>query len=250
MSRSGSRDAGSAVSAAPPLFRLSPGVFGGRIAGMCAVSLLLIPYLLSCFASPAAAGAGRPLLDRFTEHFAAIRTLQARFSQTVSGPLGEETATGILWLRKPGQMRWDYDPPDSKQFVLSGLQTSFYLPSGRQVIIRELDPGEFHDSPLAFLLGMDRRLSERYSVTTLLESPAQSRYELKSRAGGSQFPVLILVLSEDRGVPLIQELILNEDNGTIHTYRFSRIVTGIRIKDGQFRLNVPPGTEIIRQESP
>ena len=53
-------------------------------------------------------------LKLIKDYLGDIRTLQARFSQT---DYGGEITTGDLFLKKPGKIRFSYDPPNYLQIV-------------------------------------------------------------------------------------------------------------------------------------
>lgn len=83
----------------------------------------LLPARENVFATPVAA----PLtpqdtadLQRIAAYLNGIRTMYARFQQ-ISGNGG--TATGQLWMARPGRMRFEYDPP--AQILL--LADTFYV---------------------------------------------------------------------------------------------------------------------------
>ena len=62
------------------------------------------------------------------KYFNSLRTLQARFVQ--SNPNGT-IIQGNLYLRRPGRMRFEYDPPSQLKIVADGLQVTMWDPSTR-----------------------------------------------------------------------------------------------------------------------
>jgi outer membrane lipoprotein carrier protein len=62
--------------------------------------------------------------------------------------------SGLLTLRKPGRMRWEYATPKGKLFVCDGKNTWMYLPDDNLVekMPSLMDSGDMR-APLAFLLG-------------------------------------------------------------------------------------------------
>ncbi len=75
--------------------------------------------LLLAGAAALAAGPGRaePIpLDRISTYFNALETAEARFTQFN----GDGTiSTGTLYIRRPGRMRFEYDPPE-QALVMAG----------------------------------------------------------------------------------------------------------------------------------
>ena len=105
---------------------------------------LLIAATLSSPAAPAAppdadAALARTLLQRLEQHHARTADLVARFTQSYrSGMLGREvTERGVVSIKRPGRMLWEYRDPERKTFVSDGKRFYFYVPADRQVIVRD-----------------------------------------------------------------------------------------------------------------
>ena len=75
--------------------------------------------------SGAHAQAGVPQIENY---FNSMRTLQARFVQ--SNPNGS-IVQGTLSVRRPGRMRFEYDPPSQLKIVADGLQVTMWDPATR-----------------------------------------------------------------------------------------------------------------------
>lgn len=61
-----------------------------------------------------------------------LHSLEARFTETYSGAGMTRSESGSLLLKKPGQMRWDYDQPHPKLFITDGKVAWFYVPGEHQ----------------------------------------------------------------------------------------------------------------------
>jgi outer membrane lipoprotein-sorting protein len=83
--------------------------------------------LMFCAATGAQAQAqvGAPEIERY---FNSIRTLQARFVQ--NNPNGS-IVQGTLYVRRPGRMRFQYDPPSQLKIVADGTQVTLWDPATR-----------------------------------------------------------------------------------------------------------------------
>ena len=81
--------------------------------------------LLFAAALPAQAQgqAGVPEIEKY---FNSIRTLKARFVQ--SNPNGS-IIQGTLYVRRPGRMRFEYDPPSQLKIVADGYQVTMWDPT-------------------------------------------------------------------------------------------------------------------------
>jgi outer membrane lipoprotein carrier protein len=82
------------------------------------------------------------------------KTLQVLFKEEYTPPgHARRTESGIIMLRKPGKMRWDYSQPPGKQFVSDGKMIWLYTPSENSVEKSKFKESEDMRVPLAFLLG-------------------------------------------------------------------------------------------------
>jgi outer membrane lipoprotein-sorting protein len=79
--------------------------------------------MLFAAALPAQAQIGVPEIEKY---FNSIKTLQSRFVQ--SNPNGS-TIQGTLYVRRPGRMRFEYDPPSQLKIVADGFQVTMWDPT-------------------------------------------------------------------------------------------------------------------------
>jgi outer membrane lipoprotein-sorting protein len=104
--------------------------------------------LLLGFALPACAGQNdSALLSRIDAYLNSYPRLQAQFIQTAPGG---EISEGMLYLERPGKMRWEYAPPSPVLLVAEGGTATFFD--------RELAQTQpfFHQRPLAGSAGAKR----------------------------------------------------------------------------------------------
>jgi outer membrane lipoprotein carrier protein len=110
--------------------------------------------LMAVVAAWAGDSATQHLLKGVESRYNRAQTLEVRFAETYSGlGRGPRTESGVLYLRKPGRMRWEYTQPSGKLFVSDGKQVYLYLPGENRVEKMSLKDTEDMRAPLAFLLG-------------------------------------------------------------------------------------------------
>ncbi len=91
-------------------------------------------FIVSCFFALlglclAAAGASAQVsVSDVENYFNSITTLKARFVQ--SNPNGS-VVQGSLYVRRPGRMRFEYDPPSKLKIVADGFQVTMWDPATR-----------------------------------------------------------------------------------------------------------------------
>jgi len=84
--------------------------------------------------------ATQALVDRLQSAYDRLETLRAEFVQTLhTVALAEpQEERGILYLRRPSLMRWEYQMPETKLAVVDGARTWLYIPAENQVIVGDL----------------------------------------------------------------------------------------------------------------
>lgn len=128
---------------------------------------LLAAALIACglaTATPAHATVGSPArtLARVESYLESLQSLEARFAQI--NPDGS-LVTGTILVQRPGRMRVDYDPPSKVLLIATDWRLVFYDGSIQQVNTIPLS-----ETPLAFLLAEDIKLSGEVQVTNVRES--------------------------------------------------------------------------------
>jgi outer membrane lipoprotein carrier protein len=82
------------------------------------------------------------------------QSLKLDFSESyVASRRPTQSEAGVLYLRKPGRMRWDYSSPAGKVFLADGKNTWLYSPEDHRAEKTALKASEDDRAPLAFLLG-------------------------------------------------------------------------------------------------
>jgi len=211
--------------------------------------------LLSCAAlavAQAIAPASAPTTDatlaegvlrRVEERHARTGDLVARFSQSYrSGMLGREVVErGVVTIKRPGRMRWEYKDPEPKLFVSDGRTFYFYVPADRQVIVSEQDEQR---SLAARLLSGRGGLSAEFAAS--MEEPMEEgvlRVKLVPRHAQPDVEKAFLDV-EPSG--RIRSILLEDVQGNRTRFRFESVRENTGVKDDLFRFAVPPGVEVIR----
>jgi outer membrane lipoprotein-sorting protein len=97
--------------------------FGGHMATMRPLLAALSALALLLATLPAEAQTGVPQIEQYVN---SLRTVKARFVQ--SNPNGS-IAQGTLYVRRPGRMRFEYDPPSQLKIVADGYQVTMWDPA-------------------------------------------------------------------------------------------------------------------------
>ena len=118
------------------------------------VSWLRLSVALCAVSAFAAETPLNALLKKVEERYNTAKTLQVLFTEQYTPPRSAaRTESGVLMLRKPGRMRWDYSQPKGKLWVSDGKNHWLYTPADNVVEKMKLQESDDMRAPLAFLLG-------------------------------------------------------------------------------------------------
>src|SRR5260221_14729845 len=78
------------------------------------------------------------VVERMQKVYDGTTDLHARFMQITEGVMGKRQASGEVWLKKPGKMRWNYEKPEKKLFIADGTTLWVYEPEDEQAFKQAL----------------------------------------------------------------------------------------------------------------
>ena len=219
---------------------------------MCAnpmVRLALVLVLLVSVVAAESAPDVHRLARAVDEHYNRLRSLEAEFTEIYNGSGVDRTESGILWLKKPGKMRWEYRSPRDKLFLSDGRNAWFYLPGDKQVRKTPVKKLDDLRSPLGFLLGKTRLEKELQSLGFAPDIKPLIPGDLVLRgvpgAMADRVHEVLLEVSPDNRIHRIK---IEEVDGSATDYRFAEIKENVEISDRQFQFTPPPGVETIDEE--
>lgn len=208
-----------------------------RLAVAAAAILVTGAPLYSQTLSPA----DKALIHRVDAHYNHLHSLRAAYTERYSGMGMERTETGILLLKKPGRMRWDYANPAGKVFLLDGKYGWFYTPGDAQaqrIPARQLDDLR---SPLRLLLGHTELEKE---LDSLAIAPHGEAFEITGIPKGmaARVRLLTLVVSSQGQIERIE---LEELGGATTEFLFRDIQEDLPIPDSEFHFTPPAGITVV-----
>ncbi|MGB0035846.1 MAG: outer membrane lipoprotein chaperone LolA, partial [Candidatus Acidiferrales bacterium] len=81
-------------------------------------------------------------------------TLKAVFFERYTDGNGAVAAeSGAVYFSRPGRMRWEYESPEQKLFLVDGTNVWFYVPADRTVSRAKLKESSDWRTPVALLAG-------------------------------------------------------------------------------------------------
>jgi outer membrane lipoprotein carrier protein len=199
------------------------------------------------FASACASGAqtqplpsARQIATAVDSHYNSLRNLRADFTETYQGPGVDRSESGTLTLEKPGRMRWDYDTPAGKVFLVDGKDAYFYVPGSdaERAPVKTLADMR---SPLRFLLGKTE-LARELDGLSVAEVNGLYRLTGTPRGGTGQVTSIALDVTASGDIRRIRT---TQADGTMITLVFGATQTNLTIAPDEFTFNPPPGVRIV-----
>jgi outer membrane lipoprotein carrier protein len=206
--------------------------------------LFLITVLLSAIAAPAQTPAA--ILHTVDAHYNHLNSLRTRYTEHYTGLGLDRTESGILTLRKPGRMRWAYDTPAGKLFLLDGKFAWFYTPGDAQA--QRISAKQMDDlrTPLRFLLGHTELAKELDHIDV---TPDGENFRIAGIPKGMQQRVrdLVLIVTPTGA---IRGMKIDETDGAVTDFTFSSPEENIPTKDADFSFVPPPGVTVVNATLP
>lgn len=180
------------------------------------------------------------LIKRVEERARRTTTLSAEFIQTYrSAALGRELVErGTLQIKRPGRMRWEYQQPEKKTFISDGKTFYFYVPSERQVIVRERS-GE--RGVAVSLLSGEAGILSQFQASPEPEGEGR-RVKLVPRKPDPDVDRAYLELDADARIVGIE---IWDAQGNKSRFTFGRLRENVALDDRLFRFQVPKGVAVI-----
>lgn len=210
------------------------------------VSPLLFALLWPLAARPQTPPPAPALVRLVDDHYNRLRTLRARYIEHFAGMGMDRTESGTLTLQKPGLMRWSYDKPAGKVFVLDGHYAWFYTPGDAQVSRTPAKQLDDLRSPLRFLLGHTQLAKELDRIST---APVGANFKIIGVPKGmAQRVHLLTLIVSPAGV--IQNMKIEETDGSTTEFTFSGIEENVALPASDFVFAPPRGIPVVDGQAP
>jgi outer membrane lipoprotein carrier protein len=206
-----------------------------------AFSVLLAAAALLPWQAPAAEQEINRVLKNIEKRYNSIKTLEAGFAETYKLQGRSRTETGVLYLRKPARMRWEYRDPAGKLFISDGKDAYFYTPDNNRAEKIKLKESEDLRAPLAFLLGKLDFSREFQNFTMKAEGDKTWITALPKKDDVPYRQVQFLTSADAR----IERLIVTGQDASILDFLFNDERTNVALNDSMFHFKLPQGAQFI-----
>lgn len=188
----------------------------------------------------------KEIADAVDKHYNRLSSLQAGFVEIYQGGGMSRSESGVMWLRKPGKMRWEYRSPREKLFVTDGKTAWFYVPGekqARRASVKKLDDLR---SPLRYLLGRTKLEKEFEGLSVAPDQqPSQAgNVVLRGvpKAMADRISQVLLEITPDNRIARIH---IEELDGSTTEFRFQDFKENVQVADQRFKFAPPAGVEVM-----
>lgn len=202
-----------------------------------------LALLLLAQAGPAGGPSAADLAARVQSFYERTTDLEARFEQTYAyaGFGRRQVSSGVLRVKKPGMMRWDYEKPGKKVVAVKGTRLVQYEPEEHQAYVDDRFDASAMSAAVTFLLGKGD-LAKEFDLAVdgagaLLLRPKESDPRVESIA---------LTVGKDGEVTGTRVV---DGAGNVNEIRFSSVKRNRGIPDGAFDVKLPKDVHRIEPPS-
>lgn len=186
------------------------------------------------------------LIQKVENYLAQIRDFSAQFEQHYTRVALSRTfkERGQVRIKKPGKLRWQYQEPAERLFILNGQELWDYEPEEEQVVhTSKFDPGKYSNA-VAFLWGQGK-LRDAYQVKQLEQldpfPKEASLLELVPKEGATYARIVLRV---DPKSGQVTESVIFETSGNTNHYRFHDVRLNQGLAETEFQFTPPPGVHV------
>lgn len=189
------------------------------------------------------------------------------FERFTDGNGGIVAESGTVYFSRPGRMRWEYESPEEKLFLVDGTNVWFYVPSDHTASRAKFKESSDWRTPLALLAGKadlgkfcrsvsiddasaanakpdDRPTDPGNTVLRCLpRGPADSA--AGGAAGDADAGTIKEVLFEASPDAHLVRVLIREPGNLETEFRFGAWQENITIPETKFHFVAPPGVEIV-----
>jgi outer membrane lipoprotein carrier protein len=221
---------------------------------MLALILAIAVMSLAPASAPDAKLAVRALESRY--HRAS--TLKATFFERYSdGSGGVSAESGTVYFSRPGRMRWEYESPEQKLFIVDGTNVWFYVPADRTASRAKVKDSSDWRTPLALLTGktdfsrlcrtidlVDAANDSPTGDRPLAAGDTMLRCVPRNESPSADGEVSEVLIESDSQARLVRLLI--RQPGALETeFRFANWEENLPIPEAKFHFEPPPSVAVV-----
>jgi outer membrane lipoprotein carrier protein len=185
------------------------------------------------------------ILDRLEQHYTG-KSFTAEFSQesTLKAMDITDFATGKVYVRYPGMMRWEYEKPEKQIIITDGYKLWIYRPDDNQVMTGSA-PAFFSDGKGASFLSDIKLIRKKFDIS-LLQSKDDFFYELELRPLEKTLDVDDIHISITKKTFTVIRVMTYNSYGDENRIELINQKFNVKLADSLFSFDIPPGADVLQ----
>jgi outer membrane lipoprotein carrier protein len=226
---------------------------------LCSVVVILLALTMNYAQAGIAIDDAKSIASAFESRYHRARTLRAAFLERYSDGSGAATVeSGTVYFSRPGRMRWEYESPEEKLFLVDGKNAWFYVPTDHVVSRAKIKESSDWRTPLALLAGSANLASicQSLSVVNPAKVPPGAQGEPGSSGGDASVLLCLPKRETDSEVFLridsnswVVRLLIREPGKIETEFRFGNWEEDIAIPPEKFHFQPPPGASVVDESA-
>jgi len=215
-----------------------------RSALLCAALLLL----------PSQERDAHQIAARLESRYQHARTLKAAFLQSYRDGKGAPSAeSGTVYFSRPGRMRWEYESPETKLFLVDGVNVWFYVPADHTASRAKLHDSSDWRTPLALLAGKAdlSKLCGSLEVAGSATPPSvagDTVLQCIPRQSSASESIREVLFETDPDA-FLARIVVREAGNAVTEFRFARWEQNVVVPEVKFHFEPPPGVAVVDEQS-
>ena len=185
----------------------------------------------------------KALVDRVQAFYEKTQDFTADFKQdyTYKAFKRTQSSSGKVTFKKPALMRWEYEKPSPRTFVLAGDRVFAHDPEAKLITRAALSTNQLSAS-VTFLFGVGKLENEFSIVKKACAKCTGTQLELTPLVPDPRFKKILLEVDE-KTAQVIKSTVIDPD-GSQNAISFLNLTTNVGINESHFKLTPPPGTQV------
>ena len=180
-----------------------------------------------------------------------VSSLQGNFQQVIKSEAGRQlqTSSGKMWLKKPGQFRWEVLGNEPRLIIADGKKVWDYDKDLDQVTIQKLTKAQTV-APIFFLTGDVNSLDSDFKIKKLplvdghCLKNSDSCFELHPKNSEGSFQWIKIGFK----AKTLNEMELLDQLGQVSLFSFKQMRLNPSIPDAQFHFTPPKGVDVLTND--
>lgn len=180
----------------------------------------------------------KALVDKVQAFYQHTRAFEAHFEQTYDYKLFHRTlhSSGTVAFKKPGLMRWDYEKPRKKSFIVDGHDLWIWTPADQEVIRRKGFSTNQLSTSITFLWGRGR-LADSFDIVKVGKDALQLTPVTPQGFASLRFQV-------DPKTGEVVASTVTDAQGNENRIVFSKVTLDPKLPDARFHFTPPKGAVV------